>query len=475
SNFAASVPYSLKSQRETLTEFLDDLSKRDQKMFLAVVTAAVSGRTMDELESKTSALMSCAEGYGCRFSVLGFEQYEGLETVMPLGLRCVSPLRTLTSESLSALVPFRTREVFHLPGGTYRGINTVSGSIISIDRSRLINGNEFILGVPGSGKSFCAKNEIASLAMRGDCDIVIVDPEREYSRLVRMIGGETVCISPDSGCHINALDLVPAEEGDPVSEKSDFVLTLIGEIMEKDEPGPGEKSVIDRCLRKVLLRDGPGIPTLKDLRDEISRQTDPGAAETALALEIFTEGSLSTFSKPTNVDFSSHIVSYDISEMGRQLEPAAMLVILDSIAGRIERNRRSGRRTYLFIDEFYLLMRRERSARFLSVLWKRVRKCGAFATGITQNVDEVLGSPSASTMLANSELTVMMRQAPQDLERLSGLLGIGKEAGKWLSSPDPGTGLIKVGNDLIPFTSGFPEGTELYGLMTTRPGEAPAS
>ena len=148
-----------------------------------------------------------------------------------------------------------------------------------------------------------------------------------------------------------------------------------------------------------------------------------------------------------------------------------MLVILDSILNRVTQNREAGKQTVIFIDEIYLLFLHEYSAQFLSKLWKRVRKYGAYCTGITQNVDEVLRSQTARTMLSNSEFLVMLNQAATDRQELARLLHISERQLAYITDVPAGHGLLKVGNALVPFENSFPKNTELYRLMTTKPGE----
>ena len=126
---------------------------------------------------------------------------------MPYGVRLINALRTLTTESLAAFIPFRVQEINH-ENGIYYGLNVISKNMIIADRRKLLNGNSFILGVSGSGKSFTAKNEITSIRLRDpNADIIIIDPEREYSPLVKSMNGEVIHISATSNNHINAMDI----------------------------------------------------------------------------------------------------------------------------------------------------------------------------------------------------------------------------------------------------------------------------
>jgi len=191
----------------------------------------------------------------------------------------------------------------------------------------------------------------------------------------------------------------------------------------------------------------------------------------ALIMELFTTGSLNTFAKRSNVNTNSRIVCYDIRDLGKQLLPVGMLVVLDSIFNRVIRNRTLGKNTWIYIDEIYLLFQHEYSANFLFTLWKRVRKYGACATGVTQNVEDLLQSHTARTMLGNSEFLVMLNQASKDREALAKLLNISDNQMTHITDVPAGHGLLKCGSAIVPFVNEFPKDTQLYKLMTTNPEE----
>ena len=303
--------------------------------------------------------------------------------------------------------------------------------------------------------------------------------ERKYSPLVKAMGGEIINISATSPTHINAMDM-NREYGDganPVILKSEFIMSLCEQLIGRNSLGAVQKSIIDRCTASVYRtyqqNDYTGeVPTLQDFRAELLKQSEPEAQEIALAIELFTNGSLNTFAKHTNVNTDNRLICYDILDPGKQLMPIGMLVVLDSILNRITQNRAKGKNTFIFIDEIYLLFQHEYSANFLFTLWKRVRKYGTYATGITQNVDDLLQSHTARTMLANSEFIVMLNQASTDRIELAKLLNISDTQISYVTNVDAGHGLIKVGSSLIPFSNKFPKNTKLYRLMTTKPGES---
>ena len=479
-NFSAVVPYDLEQQRKETREMLDDLTTRDQRMLFAVVTLVHLADSKEELDSDTEALQSTARKHLCQLATLNWQQADGLVTALPLGLRRIDALRTLTTEALAVLMPFKAQEIQH-QGGVYYGQNTISKNLILANRKELLNGNGFVLGVSGSGKSFTAKREMVGLALSTEDDIIVIDPESEYRPLIEGLGGEVVSISATSSNHINAMDM---EQGygdgeNPVVLKSEFILSLCEQLMGAGKLSAKEKSIIDRCTAlcyQDYIRGGwTGTPpTLRDFHAELLRQPEAEARDVALAIELFTEGSLNTFAKPTNVNTSARILCYDIRDLGKQLLPVGMLVVLDSVFNRIVCNRALGRNTWVYIDEIYLLFQHEYSANFLFTLWKRVRKYGACCTGITQNVDDLLQSHTARTMLANSEFLVMLNQADTDREELAKLLNISDNQLSYITNVDSGRGLIKCGSTIVPFVDHFPK-NKLYQLMTTKPADLNAA
>ena len=477
-NFSAIIPYDLELQRNESKEFLDDLTTRDQRMFLTVLTIVHTANSKKELDEDTESLLMVCRKHLCQLGILKFQQLDGLSTAIPFGVCNINAKRTLITESLAVLNPFKVQEVNH-ENGIYYGQNIISKNMIIADRRQLLNGNSFILGVSGSGKSFTAKNEIVSVMLRdNNADVIIIDPEDEYSRLVKALKGEVINISSTSDNHINAMDMNKdyGDGANPIILKSEFLLSLCEQLIGSGNLGPKQKSIIDRCTAQVYRVYQQGnymgvAPTLQDFREELLKQEEPEAKALALDIELFTDGSLNTFAKNTNVNTDNRLVCYNILELGDDLKPMGMLVILDNILNRITKNRSKGKNTYIFIDEIYLLFQHEYAANFLFKLWKRVRKYGAFCTGITQNVDDLLQSHTARTMLSNSEFIVMLNQASSDRFELAKLLNITDLQMNYITNVGAGQGLIKIGNVLIPFINEFPTNTELYKLMTTKPNE----
>ena len=475
-NYTGAIPYSMQMQRKETQEFLNDLTSRDQRMIIATITLVHQATSLKELNEQTEAIEMTARKNMCQMNVLRWEQVQGLQTTLPYGVHNVHATRTLTTESAAVFMPFQTKDIFH-KNGIYYGQNIVSKKPIIANRAELQNGNGFILGVPGSGKSFFAKREIINTILATDYDVLIVDPEREYGKLVESLGGENLIISARSKTHINPLDL--AQDPDilnPLSEKSEFIMSLFEQLMVEYGLGAVEKTIIDRCTRTIykdyLNKKYQGLPpTLNDLFIALNKQKEPEALNLALALELFVEGSLNNFSHDTNIDTKNRLICYDILDLGSQLKSIGMLVVLDNILNRVTENRENKRNTLIVIDEIYLLFMQEYASNFLYTLWKRIRKYHGYAVGITQNVDDLLQSSTARSMLSNSEFLILLNQAATDRMQLGKLLNISDLQMGYVNNAPTGEGLIKIGNAIIPFADKFPRETKLYQLMTTKPGE----
>lgn len=476
-NFSAVVPYDMELQRKETKEMLDDLTTRDQRMMFGLLTMVHMADSKKQLDSDTETLFSVARKHLCQLSTLKWQQVDGLNTVLPYGIRKINALRTLTTESTAVLIPFHTQEIMQ-PGGIYYGQNAVSKNMLVADRRKLLNGNSFRLGVSGSGKSFSAKEEIVALALSTEDDILILDPESEFGSLVEALNGEVIRISATSDTHLNAMDMDSAygNEKNPLIEKSEFILSLFEQLVGAGNLSAKEKSILDRCTADVYrdyMRGGyqGEIPTLKDLYRQLMLQPEEEARGLALSSELFINGSLNTFAQPTNVNTKSRIIAYDIRELGEQLMPLGMLVTLDSIFNRVIQNWKKGKTTWIFADEFYLLFRYQYSADFFYRLYKRIRKYSGFVTGLTQNVEELLKSDTARLMLANSEFLILLNQATTDREELASLLNISDNQLSYITNVGAGHGLIRCSGNIVPFENSFPKNTKLYRLMTTKPGE----
>ena len=274
-NFSANIPYDLEQARLETREYLSDLTTRDQRMICAMVTLVHIADSLEQLNEDTETLISIGRENLCVFSVLRYQQEDGLNTVLPYGLRRVRITRTLTTESAAVLMPFRAQEIQD-PGGMYYGINTVSKNLLICDRRRLISPHGFYLGISGSGKSVAMKQTIMQVALDTDDDIIIIDAEREYGTLTKALGGEVIEISPNSPHHINPLDIGNgySDGENPIALKSEVMTCILEQQMGVGMLNGAHKSIIDRCTANIFrpylkCRDSIAAPLLTDWRNEV--------------------------------------------------------------------------------------------------------------------------------------------------------------------------------------------------------------
>ncbi len=447
-----------------------------------------------------------------------------MNTILPVGNRQISTMRTMLTRDIAALLPFNVQELNEKSGVCY-GINQVShnlcignrkklangngmvfgvpGSgksyfsksemlqvflgtdddIICIDlcignRKKLANGNGMVFGVPGSGKSYFSKSEMLQVFLGTDDDIICIDPTLEYFDIAEALGNQAAIInlSTYTKNYINplemdvwALDLNDSQGY--IRDKGEFMLGLCEQCY-GDNLNSRHKSIIDRCVRKLYIDIAKArekhIPTMSEFYELLLEQPEEEAKDIALSLELFVNGSLNIFNNHTNVNVQARFIVYGTRDLGKELGAISTLVMLENISARIAENAKKGRATWLYIDEFHTVLDREYSAKFLFSLWKKVRKQGGLCTGITQNLVDMLQNYTAMTMLGNSEFIALLKQSNVDSQELSTAAGIPEAQLKYVDNSPSGTGIIKYGNTCIPFDNRMEkEDNPLYALFNT--------
>ena len=474
------IPSDLATYGKDAKALLKELQSQNERMFLLTFLVMNTGKTKQELENNVFQATSIAQKHNCNLVRLDYQQEQGLMSTLPLANNLIEIQRGMTTSSTAIFVPFTTQELFQSGDeALYYGLNALSNNMIMVDRKKLKNPNALILGTPGSGKSFSAKREIANSFLVTDDDIIISDPESEYSPLVARFGGQVIKISPTSDQFINPMDINMnySDDDNPIALKADFILSLCELIVgNKDGLRPVEKTVIDRCIRLIYQKyfENPGpenMPILGDLYQALLAQEEPEAKHVATALEIYVSGSLNVFNHRTNVELTNRLVCYDIKDLGKQLKKIGMLVVQDQVWGRVTENRSQGRSTRYYMDEMHLLLREDQTAAYTVEIWKRFRKWGGIPTGITQNVKDLLASKEVENIFENSDFIYMLNQAVGDRQILAKQLNISPHQLSYVTHSGEGEGLLFYGNVILPFVDRFPTNTELYRIMTTRLSE----
>ncbi|MCL2574902.1 MAG: DUF87 domain-containing protein [Defluviitaleaceae bacterium] len=488
------LPPDIKMFSDAAQSLVQELQGDEEYFDMQFLVTHFSDNPQD-LESRVLATKGLASQYSCNIKRLDYMQEQGFASYLALGKNQIPKqiVRKLYTTALAALIPFTTGEIFQKdPQAIYYGTNSISGVVILANRKLLKNPNSVVLGIPGSGKSFFVKREFIHVFLVTLDTILILDPEGEYSPLVKALGGVVIKISTSSNNHINPLDIVwdygtTEEPLDPLGLKSEFVMSMMETITTRPHGLYDiEKSIIDRCVRKIYEKHcknaiPENMPILSDLYDALQADFDPNdpinptikkmASNLAQALDMYVNGSYTMFNHRTNIDTTNRIICFDTKSLGGGMRPLAMLIIQDQIWGRISYNRSIGRGTWTYIDEFHLLLQHQQTAEYSVEMYKRFRKWSGIPTVITQNVKDFLRSSQAKNIIDNCEFVALLDQSPDDGLILMERLKLSEKQLAHVTNANVGDALIKYGNTIITATDRFPTDTQLYKLMTTKPSD----
>lgn len=348
-----------------------------------------------------------------------------------------------------------------------------------IDRTQELNANGFVLGSSGSGKSMLVKSEMfAAMFKYPNDEFLIIDPENEYKPLIEPFGGTVISIAPDSPTHLNLFDtdMSFSENGiSAVSMKKEFIMMFVEQV-KGEALTATERSIVNRCVTGVyedyVNSNGQAkLPTLTDFYGVLKSQNSEVADRLCDALELYISGSFDMFAHHTNIEYNNRFILFDINHMGDMLQVVGMQVLLELIWQRVRMNKKRGVRTWLWADEFSIVLNDEKSSVFFERAFQRIRKYGGVATGLTQNVENVLKNTRAVTMLKNSEFVVLLRQKDDDLKAVLDNYDLSSSQVKSITSDTPGHGIIMSGNKVVEFENLLDKNTEMYKICSTKFGE----
>ncbi|MBP3920137.1 MAG: DUF87 domain-containing protein [Bacilli bacterium] len=458
-----------------------DLQKNNQKIFQNNFLVCISANSFEELEDQTVKVQEVAAEMLVEMKPLLWQQLEGLQNILPLGHNTLQFQRTLTSEATAANVPFNSKDFNH-EKSLYYGVNLVSKNAIFCDRKQLINGNGCVLATSGAGKSFNVKTLIEQILIRYPSDdVCIIEPQDEYSNLLKVFGGQKIFISTTSDTHINPFDLSlnygcsDTGRSEPVKSKVEYIIAFLESIVGANALTGGQKTIIDRCTKIIFedyeksnFEDESLLPTLPDFYNMLLKQPEEEAKDLALIIERYVKGSMDLFSKKTNIDIQNRLVSFDISKLSASLQTTGYLVVLDHIQNRLAKNKELGKYTWIFIDEFHILLANPYSAQYVANFYKTGRKLNALNTVISQQISHLLRSESGKDILSNSEFALILKQKPLDLPSICSIFNISDEESMYVQGDAPtGQGLVVFGSDVIPFTNKVPKDYLIYEVNNT--------
>ena len=465
---------------ESTKRWKEEIDDNDQKAFSGLIALYFKAKDEDELANITDKVLTAARKVGVDFQECFYYQEEGLNTILPIGHTFLNVkrrfIRDMTTANLATQVPFTNVDLkSESDRALYYGQNQLSNNVITVDRKADLNtGSGVVLGSSGSGKSVTVKSmEIIPTYLKNPEDrIIIVDPEDEYSDIGREFGAQLVDIFIGSKSHLNLLDLpdvnqLKDEDNDPIGDKSNLLMGLFESIL--DEVGDVEYTIIDRVTRETYRRfeKSDRTPTLKDWHDVLEEQEEPEAQELALKSEIYAKGSQNIFAHETNVDITDRFVIFNLKRLTGKLKPFAMMVIQDYIWNQVVASQ-GQLTTRIYFDEVQLYFKEEAQAIFFTELYSRVRKYGAIATAITQNIETLMNKEEGRKLVSNSEFMILLKHKKSDLLALSRAITLTPTLTRYIEKPKAkGTGLIVAGQVVVPFENPIPKNTRLFELIAT--------
>lgn len=387
---------------ESAIELRDKIQRGQEKLFQMSIYIAVRADSLEELNKTTKLLEATMSARLFYSKVARYQQLEALQSILPRGEDQLAQKRNLDSSSAALTFPFMSSELVQETGILY-GVNKSNNSLVILDRFSLHNANSIVFAQSGSGKSYTTKVEILRQLMQGT-KVLVIDPEREYNRLSETVGGTYIKLSARSKEKINPFDLATTfhNKSDLAEHVQDLtaVIDLMAEGLDKRE-----KAAVDKAILKVYKKAKKEQPLLEDLYAELHGL---GQLQLCERLEKYITGSSSEiFNSHTNINLDNRLVIFDIKDMPANLRPIMMLIISNFIQNQVKAK---PEKRMLVIDEGWLLLQHEQSARFIAGLVRRARKYYLGVSFISQQADDFLKSDYGRAIASQSALRILMRQ-----------------------------------------------------------------
>ena len=483
-DYSTNINYERRKQQRDTEEMLDRISSFDERLLYVGITIVIKASSGEELEERTEKVRIIGKTHNMDIVPHSHRQLDALNTSLPTGVRFVNTMRTITSEELSIFIPFNVQEIHDDLGYCY-GFNKVSKNLIIGNRKLLKNGNGMVFGVPGSGKSYNEKSEMGQVLCFSKDDIIVVDPMGEYKGIAAAWGGQYINLtqSAENVFYVNPFH-VPDEVPDIdrfVAEKAEFAYAICEQALKPAPLTSRHIAVIDKAVssmyeeyfrkrkdkrRRKNRSESPTIPVMRNRIMELYDDNE-AAKEIVEQLEVFADGTLDIFAREQSISDENRFTVYGFSELGKRMRAMAMLVMIESITAKIKYNQSDGVATWVYVDEMHELWGEEYSLHALEKMWREVRKRGGICTGMSQNLIDAKRNRSTKTMVSNSEFMLLLDQGTMDKEAVEDLFDISSEQLACVNGAEPGTGLIRFGDKIVPFDNTMEKDSSLYRLFNT--------
>lgn len=477
------LPRNAMQRKEDAVYINDQLKRRDENLFNISMFVMIDAPDIKTLNERTYKIQTNHAINGLNIKQAVNMQEKVFNSIMPTGLNQTPYIRTFDTESLCALNPFYASDLI-MGNGDYYGVNVLTHNPIMYDIMSGDNYNSLILGTSGKGKGFKAKDILAYRKLSGKKrSIILIDPENEYGKLTKALGGELIEITSGGKSHINLFDIDLSYGDNSISDKEDFILSVIAEMLHKPITS-GQRTTIANAVSEIYekwqsTQNKEDIPTIEDFTNALKKLVDKNKSredsEILKAVMYYSDKSHCTlFRGKSNIDFTNDFITFNLSKLGKDLKTLAMEVLCDTIWLKICKNRDLGIPTDLIIDEIHLMFRSEETAAWMAKYWKMLRKYKGCPMGITQNPEDLLSSEDGRKVVENTNMNILLSMLEKDREIIKDSLYLTNEEVKYIREKKAGEGLLVIGTGkklnhqtTIPFTNAYDKSNLLYALINT--------
>ena len=444
---------------ESAIELRDKIQRGQEKLFQMSIYICLRADSLSELDKLTQLLENTLSARLFYSKVARYQQIEGLQSILPRSQDQLNQRRNLDSSSAALAFPFMSSELVQESGILY-GINKSSSSLVILDRFSLHNANSIVFAQSGSGKSYATKVEILRQLMQG-VKVIVIDPEREYKKLTESVSGTYIKLSSTSSEKINPFDLSTSSH--TTHDLSEHVqdLTEIISLMVEGLTGH-EKAAVDKAILSIYKKSN--TPLLQDLYKELKKLRQIKLCE---RLEKYISGSLShVFNEQTNIDLSNRLVIFDIKDLPESLRQIMMMIISNFVSNQVKA---SLEKRLLIIDEGWMLLQHEESARFVAGLVRRARKYYLGVSIISQQANDFLKNEYGRAIASQSSLRILMRQDTTTIKGVVSEFNLSEYEQSFLLTCERGDALIIADQNHVAVR--VVASDREYPLITTNPNE----